>query len=358
MDGIDVAMIETDGETVSATGPVSSRPYGRDERRLLLAAIDDAQIVSDRDERAPAMEAAERMVTEINGEAVERFLADNRLRHDQIDIVGFHGQTVIHRPERGFTVQLGDGIRLAERLGIDVVYDLRAADMAAGGQGAPLVPVFHRALAFAARLALPVVIVNIGGVANVTWIGEAEPVAFDTGPGNALIDDLVRARTGAPFDRDGRLAASGRVDGAALEQLLDHRYFAARPPKSLDRDAFTRDPVAGLSLPDAAATLTAFTARSIALAARHFPAPPCRWIVAGGGARNPSLMSAFSHCAGASVISACELGWSVDYLEAQAFAFLAVRALRGLPTTFPTTTGAKAPITGGVIARGGKRPDP
>ncbi len=351
MDGIDVALLETDGQSVARFGPVGFRPYMPAERAVLTRAVEAARGIASRGARPDELLDAERLVTDAHGEAIERFLTDNALSPQSVDVVGFHGQTVVHRPDLGFTVQLGDGPALARRLGIDVVHDLRAADMAAGGQGAPLVPVYHRALAEAGGLDLPVIVLNIGGVANVTWIGESDPIAFDTGPGNALIDDLVFRHTGKPFDREGALAAAGKVDESALERLLDNPYFVAPPPKSLDRDAFSTAPVAGLDLADAAATLTAFTAATVAAALRHVPDVPHRWIVSGGGARNPSLLAAIARRVAGPVTNADALGWSGEHLEAQAFAYLAVRALKGLAITFPTTTGVGAPMTGGVLAQ-------
>jgi anhydro-N-acetylmuramic acid kinase len=354
LDGVDVALVETDGEAIQTLGPAGYRPYAEDERTLLRRALADAAGLDARAARPGALAAAERLVNEANAEAVERLLADHGLRAGQIDVVGFHGQTVLHRPERRLTVQIGAGAGLARRLGIQVVYDLRAADVAAGGQGAPLVPVYHRALAEKAGLARPLAVLNLGGVGNLTFIGAGdELIAFDTGPGNAPIDDLVRARTGAAFDRDGALALAGRADRAALERLMAHPYFAVPPPKSLDREDF-RDAAAvvqALSTADAAATLAAFTAAAVARGAALLPAPPRRWIVAGGGARNPAIMAALSERLGKNVESADALGFSADAIEAQAFAFLAVRSLRGLPLTFPGTTGVTAPLTGGVLSR-------
>jgi anhydro-N-acetylmuramic acid kinase len=232
------------------------------------------------------------------------------------------------------------------------VHDLRAADMAAGGQGAPFVPVYHRALVAGADLGTPVAILNLGGVGNITYIEEGrDPIAFDTGPGNALLDDLILDRTGAPMDRDGLIAAAGRVDETALSVLLDHEYFRAAPPKSLDRDAFRVDAVSGLSVEDGAATLVAFTASTVAMALDWLPRPPVSIVVCGGGARNPAMLRSLARRVGAKVSTADEVGWSADMMEAQAFAYLAVRSLRGLPLSFPSTTGVPAPTTGGVLAR-------
>jgi anhydro-N-acetylmuramic acid kinase len=293
------------------------------------------------------------MVTRAHAQAVEEFLAANRIDRGDVAVVGFHGQTVLHRPELRLTVQIGDGAALARLLRVPVVFDLRAADVAAGGQGAPLVPVFHRALVEGLARPHPVAVLNIGGVANVTYIdGAAELIACDTGPGNALIDDFMRARTGTPYDRDGAAAAKGRIDAAWLAAALARPFFAAPPPKSLDRNAFAALDASALSVEDGAATLTAFTAAAVAAVVPLLPRPPRTWIVAGGGARNPTLMRMLAQrLKPATVETAQAVGWSSDAVEAQAFAYLAVRALTGLPISFPDTTGAPRPMTGGVIAR-------
>jgi anhydro-N-acetylmuramic acid kinase len=233
-----------------------------------------------------------------------------------------------------------------------VVNDLRGADVAAGGEGAPLVPIYHAALA--RDLPKPVAVVNIGGVANVTWIGPGlgegdELLAFDTGPGNAPLDDWCAKRAGLRFDRDGALASAGKVERTRLERFSEHRYFAKRPPKSLDRGDFNETWVDGLSVVDGAATLTHGTARAIALAARHFPRAARLWVITGGGARNPTLVRAIAQETGGEVVTADSLGWNGDAIEAQAFAFLAVRSLQGLPITFPGTTGVPRPLTGGRL---------
>jgi anhydro-N-acetylmuramic acid kinase len=221
--------------------------------------------------------------------------------------------------------------------------------MIAGGQGAPLVPAYHRALAvgFEER---PIAFLNIGGVANVTWVGpEGELLAFDTGPGNALLNDWCEKRIGKPFDEDGRLAAQGHVDEMALAQLLGDAFFEEAPPKSLDRNSF-----AGLSLDhltdaDGAATLLEFTRRSILLAGDWFPSPPRLWIICGGGRRNDSLISRLPG-RGAVFVTAEEAGLDGDSIEAEAWAYLAVRSLAGLPITYPSTTGVNAPSVGGILA--------
>ncbi len=349
LDGVDVALLETDGVSVVRAGPTGYRPYAVDERALLRDAIADASVLTERTARPGVLREAEALVTRVHAEAVETFLARNKLASQDIAVIGFHGQTVLHRPQNRLTVQLGDGAALAKRLGMRVVFDFRAADVAAGGQGAPLVPVFHRALAQALDLPRPLAIVNIGGVANVTYLdGDSDPIAFDTGPGNAPIDDLVRARTGESFDNGGKLAARGQVHEEIVAKILANPYWRLRPPKSLDREQFARLPLEALSTEDAAATATAIVAASIAKAQDHLPKPPAHWIAAGGGARNPVLMAMLRKRLLGKVLNASEVGWSGDALEAQAFAYLAVRSLKGLPITFPTTTGVDSPQTGGV----------
>ena len=341
VDGIDVALIETDGEAVAALGPAMTFPYADGVRTAIRAAF-GADAPSD------LTRAAERALTDAHVEAVRQWSRQCNQPLDSVGVVGFHGQTITHRPERHFTWQLGDGALLARTLGVRVVNDLRTADVAAGGQGAPLVPIYHAALV--RDLPRPIAVVNIGGVANVTWVGaHGDLLAFDTGPGNGPIDDWCARRAGTRFDRDGGLAASGKVDRRRLGQFAEHRYFARTPPKSLDRGDFSDRWVDGLSVADGAATLTWGTARAIALAARHFPAPVTQWVISGGGARNPSLLKAIAQETGGQVRTAADLGWDGDALEAQAFAYLAVRSLRGLPISFPGTTGVPRPLTGGRL---------
>jgi anhydro-N-acetylmuramic acid kinase len=349
MDGVDVALIETDGENRFVAGPTGFKPYGEDDRALLRKALAEAVTLTDRTARPGRLAEAERLVTQAHVEAVRGFMSEHGV--SGADVLGFHGQTVLHRPEQRLTVQIGDGAALARALGLNVVYDMRAADVAAGGQGAPLVPVFHRALVAAANLDLPVGVLNLGGVGNVTLVRNGDPLSCDTGPANALIDDLMLERTGVPMDRDGATAARGRIDEAALAALMAHPFFDQKPPKSLDRNAFSRAPVAGLSTEDAAATLTAFTAASVAASWKHLAEKPKTVIVCGGGARNPTLLRMLSERLPCAVQVAEDFGWKADAVEAQAFGYLAVRSLKGLPLTFPTTTGAPVALTGGVLAR-------
>lgn len=352
MDGVDVALIETDGDASISFGPTGHCPYNDADRALLRNALAEAATLEDRNARPGVLAFAERMVTDRHAEAVEALMRDNEIDPASVDIVGFHGQTVLHRPKQGLTIQIGDGPALADRLGIDVAYDFRAADMAAGGQGAPIVPVFHRALVRAGGMKGEVALLNIGGVANVTYVvDDEEPIACDTGPGNALIDDLMLQRTGAPIDRHGHMAARGRVNEATLLKMLAHPFFDQPPPKSLDRNAFALEAVAKLSTEHAAATLTAFTASSVLRLFPHLPSQPQLLIVCGGGARNPILVRELVMRLPCKVTTADAVGWSADSMEAQAFAYLAVRVLEGLPITFPTTTGAPHAMTGGVLAR-------
>ena len=340
-DGVDVALIETDGERVASVGPSLTVAYPDETRRMIRSVFGAERATAD-------TAAAERAVTDAHVAAVRLWSDRTGLALSSLDVVGFHGQTISHRPEKHFTWQIGDGQRLATTLGVKVVNDLRMADVAAGGQGAPLVPVYHAALAH--DLPRPLAVVNVGGVANVTWIGaDGTLLAFDTGPGNGPIDDWCARRAGLRYDTDGALAASGTVDRGRLERFSEHRYFAKLPPKSLDRGDFNDQWADGLNAADGAATLTRGTARAIALGARHFPMPATQWVIAGGGARNPTLLAAIAEETRGKVVTAQSLGWDSDALEAQAFGFLAVRSLRNLPLTFPTTTGVPRALTGGRL---------
>ncbi|MGB8399711.1 anhydro-N-acetylmuramic acid kinase [Bradyrhizobium sp.] len=353
LDGVDVALIETDGRQVKAFGPSGYRPYSETERSLLRRALAEAIHLAQRDARPGSLAEAERAVTLAHAEAVAAFTAQNRISYEDIDIVGFHGQTVLHRPERKLTVQIGDGAALARAIHIPVMHDFRAADVAAGGQGAPFVPVYHRALAQSLAREGPMAVLNIGGVANITYIdGPDTLIACDTGPGNALIDDYMFRVMHQRFDCEGRMAAQGAADEAWIARALELPFFALPPPKSLDRNDFAALKLGQVSPADGAATLTAFTTAAIARIVALLPKPPKSWIVAGGGARNLTLMRMLrEQLAPATVEAADSLGWSGDAIEAQAFGFLAARGLKGLPLSYPATTGVPIPMTGGVIAR-------
>jgi anhydro-N-acetylmuramic acid kinase len=361
-DGVDVALINTDGETIGRLGPTGYRAYSDAERAVLRRAIAAAGNLGDRRQRPEPLAEAEALLTAVHAEAVESYLAANGITAGDVAVVGFHGQTVLHQPDRHLTVQLGDGAALARRLGIPVVYDFRAADVAAGGEGAPLVPVYHRAMVRMLDRPQPVGVLNLGGVANVTFInGDDQLIACDTGPGNALIDDFLRLRTSSLRDDEGRAAAAGKVDEAAVARVLAHPFFAKPPPKSLDRNTFRHwvaeeGGLANKSTEDGAATITAITAASVARAITVLPRAPASWIVSGGGTRNPTLMRMLAEAlAPAAVETAGAIGWSADALEAQAFAYLAVRAVKEMPITFPTTTGVPRPLTGGVLAKPGDK---
>src|SRR5579871_1589929 len=352
LDGVDVALIETDGKKVKAFGPSGYRPYTDFERRLLLQALTEAVHLEAREARPGILLEAERVVTLAHAEAVASFTAQNRITSQDIDIVGFHGQTVLHRPAEKMTVQIGNAAALAKAIHIPVMHDFRAADVAAGGQGAPLVPVYHRALAQSLGREGPIVVLNIGGVSNITYIDGDSLIACDTGPGNALLDDFVYRAIGQGFDQDGRLAAQGTPDAAWIAEALSDPFFALPPPKSLDRNDFARRVLRDIAPADGAATLTAFTAAAIARIVPLLPKPPQNWVVAGGGARNLTMMRMLrERLAPAIVESADALGWSTDAIEAQAFGFLAARGLKGLPLSYPATTGVPIPMTGGIVAR-------
>jgi anhydro-N-acetylmuramic acid kinase len=347
LDGIDAALVSTDGERIFDVGPGVSIPYPEDVRAGLRALLG-------REPDGAARPLIEDF-TDRHAAVVSALIAEAGLSAAAVDVVGFHGQTIWHRPERRQTIQIGDAQRLANALGIAVVNDFRSADVAAGGEGAPLVPLYHAALA--RSLEKPIAVLNIGGVANVTWIGEdgTDPaiVAFDVGPGNALIDDWTRTKTAQPYDVGGRLAAAGRIDSSWVMAWLKHDFFRRPPPKSLDRDdwSFALEAVATLSPEDGAATLAAFTARAVVFSLPLLPAPPVRWLVCGGGRHNPVLMEMLRSGLGAPVEPVESVGWRGDFVEAEAFALLAVRSLRGLPLTLPSTTGVPVPLSGGRLHR-------
>ena len=349
MDGVDVVLIESDGETVSRREPGLLQPYGDEIRATIARAVEAACEQNDRRARPKPVVDAETAVTRAHIDAVQAYLTARGLHAADIDVMGFHGQTLLHRPLDALTIQIGDGAELARGTGVDVVYDMRANDMTQGGQGAPLVPVYHRALVQGSGMKLPVAVVNIGGVANVTWIGEGgDMLAFDTGPGNAMLDDWIAAHTGQRMDENGAIAQKGQINAAALNALLNAPYFERKPPKSLDRNDFSLSEIAGMNVEDGAATLTAFAAHALARSREHMPVRPLEWIICGGGAHNPTLMAAVRRQVGAPVRVADDLGWSGAFMEAEAFGFLAIRSLRGLPLTFPGTTGVAVPATGGV----------
>ena len=348
LDGVDAAMILTDGHTVFEFGDTAYRPYSDAERAVLRAALGRWE--------GPEVEAAAEVVETAHAELLARF--------DGAKVIGFHGQTTSHRPHAGQTTQVGNGALLAEALGVPVVWDFRSMDMEAGGQGAPLAPFYHFALARHMKADAPLAVLNLGGVGNLTWLDPRQPgpeapgacLAFDTGPANAKMDDFCAARLGRRMDEGGALAASGAVDGDILDALLgDEPFFSVMPPKSLDRDDFTRwlPAVAELSDADALATLAAATAGAVARGLEHCPTPPARLLVTGGGRKNAELMRMIAALAPCPVAPVEDAGFDGDMLEAQAFAYLALRVMRGLPTSAPGTTRVRAPVGGGRISRPG-----
>ncbi len=336
MDGIDAAMLRTDGQRVLEHGPALSFAYQDDFRNRFKAFLGQRSAPSE----------IVREFTDLNAAAVRELLKQSGHSPEDIRTVGFHGQTLFHDASAGVTVQVGDGAHLARDLGIDVISDFRVADVAAGGQGAPFAPLYHRALAQA--LETPLVVLNMGGVANVTYINGDDILAFDTGPASALLDDWMLDKAGLAYDHDGLIARQGTVDLNALEQLLAHPYFMQQPPKSLDRDDFARSAVDHLSLQDGAATLSAFTIATIAKSLDFMPVRPVRWLATGGGRHNVFFMEQISAAVGVQLEPVEAVGWRGDELEAEAFAFLAVRSLAGLPLSLPSTTGVASPTCGGV----------
>lgn len=354
LDGVDAALMETDGRgLVRPLGFVTIpyQPAVRDEIRSVFGTTN---------RNAPSVKEAEALVTRKHIEAVEELLRQTGKSHREVDVIGFHGQTVYHAPAEGVTIQIGDGASMARECRIDVVDDFRIADVKAGGEGAPLAPVYHAARMADAKVEFPVAVLNIGGVANVTWIGAGEGniIAFDTGPGNALMDDWVKSRTGKAYDEDGKLAAAGTPDAHLLDEWVRHPYFKRKPPKSLDRDQWDISALGRLtqdmdrvSTEDGAATLLRFSGDMIARSVEHMPAAPKSWYACGGGRHNKALIAYLNEKLDGAVKSVDDLGWDGDATEAECFAYLAVRHLLRLPISFPGTTAAPQPMTGGTLHR-------
>ncbi|TRW98221.1 anhydro-N-acetylmuramic acid kinase [Paracoccus sp. M683] len=351
LDGVDAAMIETDGVRIDGFGRSAYRAYSDNEAAVLHGALGQWQDGPNVAEAAEISQSSHAALAESFPEA---------------ELIGFHGQTLAHDPGGRGTHQAGDGAALARATGRPVVWDFRSEDVRQGGEGAPLAPFFHWACAEWAvgqghLPVAPVAFLNLGGVGNITWVDPSAPapeapgacLAFDTGPANAPINDLMRARLRQSHDRGGALAASGRVDPAVVSEFLRHPYFDRVPPKSLDRDAFAglAPAVAPLSDADAAATLVAALAGSVAAGFRWLPETPGTVLVCGGGRHNGAIMAALRQALPALVQPVESAGLDGDMLEAQAFGWLAVRVLRGLPTSGPSTTGAPAPICGGRISQ-------
>lgn len=359
MDGIDIALISSDGEfNVQAHG-ASGTNYTEAFRESLKQGLKDALTIKTRNERPQTLSSLERDLTILHAQAVHVFLRDHELEPKNIDVIGFHGQTVLHRPGEALTVQIGDGTLLAEMTGIPVVYDMRANDMLHGGQGAPLIPVYHQALAKTVEFAdgakpdLPVVFVNIGGISNLTFVSENGNIAaFDSGPGNALIDQWIEMYQMGSFDVGGAIALNGKVNETIAARYMDSDFFTNSDRRSLDRGDFLPLEAGALSLEDGARTLSYVSAASIIKSAEHLPESPKHYIVSGGGRKNAAIMAELQILAqarGAKVSDADLLGIDGDAMEAEAWAYLAIRSLKNLPLTFPATTGCEAPVSGGIL---------
>ena len=356
LDGVDIAVIKTDGVDVYEFGRAYTVPY-EDELRESIRSV--LGMKPDSPEHASRIKLVENSLTAFHAMVVNEFLEGES---EPVDVIGFHGHTIHHEPENHYTCQIGDGQMLADLTGIKVVSQFRTADVRAGGQGAPLVPVYHAALCAemekpVGKLILKIAAVAgyIGGVSNLTWIGaNGEMLAFDTGPGNAPVNDWVFRHAGMHMDYNGKLAISGKVNEHILSSLMKHKYFAMYPPKSIDRNIFNEklEHLEGLSLEDGAATATAFAAEAIAYSISFFlPEPPKSLIICGGGANNPTLVRFIrSRLPEIEVKTSRDVGWNCDAIEAQAFAYLAVRRLGGMPITFPSTTGVPEPLPGGEIS--------
>lgn len=348
VDAVDAALIETDGENHVRPIAFTDRPYTDAERHLIREAATLALTLPAPQPR-PLIAEAERVLTQAHAEAIQSLPGS-----ETASLIGFHGQTVAHRPPSSkyphpFTWQIGDAPLLARLTGRPVVHDFRSADVAAGGEGAPLAPGYHRALA--SSLEWPVGVLNLGGVGNLTWFSKGEWGGFDTGPANGLIDDWLTTHTGQRYDKDGALAAQGRVHHEIVASMADLAFFDTSGPKSLDRGDFTLQPVNGLSPADGAATLTAFTAETIAIALRALPVRLNSLLITGGGRHNPTLMRMIAERTNTPAVPVETHGWNGDALEAEAFAWLAVRHMRGLPLSWPETTGVPSPTPGGRLAR-------
>jgi len=351
LDGVDAAVIETDGETVFSFGETYFRPYSKEEQDVLNAATQAALTWNFTGAPPNVFAQAEAIIHAAHIEAAQALLSD------EIDLIGFHGQTVLHRPpmqgKSGQTLQLGNGQVLADALGIDVVFDFRTADVEAGGQGAPLAPIYHQALLEKSGADLPAAVLNIGGVSNITLVTKGgELLATDCGPGNGPLDSWVQMCGRGTYDKDGALALSGVPDFALIEKWLSRAFFTKPLPKSADRwDFDVLSDLESHTPQNGAATLAAFTAVAIAQSVTYYEQPIDTLIVCGGGRKNTAIMAALCEQNIGKIMSAEQTGWRGDDLEAEAFAYLAVRSTLGLALSYPGTTGATKPMCGGVQAK-------
>jgi anhydro-N-acetylmuramic acid kinase len=356
LDGmVDIAMIRTNGVKIEELGPWELVPYPKQLRALLSQAQAAALEWRFEGPEPGIFRDAEEALTRAQIGAVSEFLTKRGIARQSVAVIGFHGQTVLHRAprdgERGDTRQLGDGPLMARALGIDVAYDFRTADVRAGGQGAPLSARYHRALLEHIGAAPNSGVLNLGGVANLTWWGGGdELIAFDTGPANAPLDDWMRRNGLGDMDRGGSLARQGRVDEERLATLLQHPHFSASYPKSLDRNDFSAALTDGLSPADGAATLAAFVGAAVGCALDLLPRRPSSLVLCGGGRKNAAIVEAIRARAGVTAVMAEAVGWRGDAIEAECFGYLAVRVAGSLPISFPLTTGVPRPMTGGRLA--------
>lgn len=359
MDGnVDIAMIKTDGETIEEFGPYTLASYPPQTNQLIAEAMEAAQSWNFASKEPEIFARAEKALSESQAQAISQFLSKNRISAQTIALIGFHGQTVLHRApkdgQKGATRQLGDGQIIADMLNIPVIYDFRTQDIEAGGQGAPLAAIYHQALLRRAGLSdnpTDTAILNLGGVANISWWdGNNTLIAFDTGPANAPLNDWINSHNQGEMDRDGLIASRGQTDEDRLKKLLQNQYFTQSFPKSLDRNSFTKDMAKGLSLENGAATLTAFSAAAVAKGLEMLPKHPTQLVVCGGGRKNPQLLREIETRANTKTVQAEELGWRGDAVEAECFAFLAARCDRNLPISFPGTTGVPMAMSGGTKA--------
>lgn len=357
LDGVDAAIVRTDGNSVQSFGQSLFLPYREKFKENLRKVLALAPVMAGKpkSEIGPLFRSVERELTKLHADAVRQLLRKESLSKKNIAVIGFHGQTIYHAPEKSITWQLGDGALLAQLTGLNVINDFRSNDVRSGGQGAPFAPLYHMAVVRERTSCKTLAVLNIGGVANLTWISfkgrRPRLLAFDTGPGNALVNDWVFEGSGRHFDEDGMLARAGKVQPFPLQEALKDPYFTAPPPKSLDRNYFSAKMVEGMSLEDGAATLTAFTVACVAKASRLCPAPPEAWYITGGGRHNAQMMKGLKKVFGVPVEPVEVLGLRGDSLEAEAFAFLAVRSANGWPLSLPETTGVKEMVSGGRLYR-------
>jgi anhydro-N-acetylmuramic acid kinase len=357
LDGIDVAMLETDGVTISRFGGTYFRPYTRGEREIIQAATQAALAWNFKGVPPNIFAQAEQLVDEAHIDAVSGYMTENNLTHEDISLIGYHGQTLLHRPpdgqKTGQTLQMGRGDRLATALKIDTIYDFRSADMKMGGQGAPLAPIYHAALLKNAGISIPAAIVNIGGVSNITIVDQTGNImASDCGPGNGPLDTWMSNNGLGEYDQDGNVSQSGSPDFRLIDKWLERPFFKKPIPKSADRwDFDVLEDLSNFSIESGAATLATFTAVSILETVRSSGQTIEKLIVCGGGRKNGAIMGALMEMELGVVLSAEKAGFRGDDIEAEAFAYLAARSLNGLPLSYPTTTGVSNPVSGGVLTK-------